>query len=222
MNAFLNKEPQLSAEKLQADIRTELQTISKIAAPRRASYEVLDLARRAQANLRDLENRYRIARPRIGLSKTALRDWETYNQKFASLRTEVFKPAREYVDKMLVEESENVEFLLSRHVRTETSLDGLREEWIKSTTQSTEALKKEVEKLGSNASEITAQCLHTLESEVRSVHSDIQRLDFDEMSDEFFVETRNALENRVIKVAEDQKNLLDCGLGANSRSRRKR
>ena len=96
LNAFFeelaNDAPQAQALALTERVATELRSACRMADDRLAARKVLDIEREAQSDLRELEARYRVSRPRIGLSKATLRDWGVYNTNFASLQKNVFRP----------------------------------------------------------------------------------------------------------------------------------
>ena len=212
LNSFFDKlkndEPQEAALALTERVAVELRSACSIADSRLAARKILDLERQAQADIRELEVRYRISRPRIGLSKAILRDWGAYNTEFASLRENVFKPARTMIDELIGEEARQAELSLDRRVRTEAALDGLGQEARKTTGKSGQAVRVEADKVASEAREAAGRSLKTVESELREVLSEFQRIDLAGMPDELFVETRDALETRVMKVTEEQGALL--------------
>ena len=212
LNSFFDKlkndEPQEAALALTERVAAELRSACSIADSRLAARKILDLERQAQADIRELEVRYRISRPRIGLSKAILRDWGVYNTEFASLRENVFKPARTMIDELIGEEARKAELPLDRRVRTEATLDGLGQEARKTTGKSGQAVRVEADKVASKAREAAGRSLKTVESELREVLSEFQRIDLAGMPDELFVETRDALETRVMKVTEEQGALL--------------
>ena len=200
--------PQEAALELTARIEEELRAACSIPDTQLAARKVLDLERQAQADIRELEGRYRITRPRIGLSKAALRDWSVYSTEFASLQQRVFRPARELVEDLIGEESKKAVLSLDRRVRTEASLEDLGHEARKTTGESSRAVKKEANKVASKARDAAGRSLKAVESEFRSVLSEFQRIDLGAMPDEPFIQTRSALETRILKVAEEQEALL--------------
>ncbi len=203
-----NSEPQTETLSLTERVASELQLACRIADSELAARAILDLERQAYVDIRALEERYRISRPRIGLSKATLRDWGVYNSEFASLQENVFRPARNMLDELIGEEARRAELALDRRVRTEAALDGLGQEARKSTGKSGQAVRAEADKVASKAREVAGRSLKSVESELREVLSEFQRIDLAGMPDELFVETRDTLETRVLKVAEEQGALL--------------
>ena len=212
LNSFFeelkNDEPQTKTLALTERVATELQSACRIVDSELAARTILDLERQAYIDIRALEERYRISRPRVGLSKATLRDWGVYNSEFASLQENVFRPARSMLDEMIGEEARRAELSLDRRVRTEAALDGLGQEARKSTGKSGQAVRAEADKVASKAREVAGRSLKSVESELREVLSEFQRIDFVGMPDELFVETRDTLETRVLRVAEEQGALL--------------
>lgn len=207
-----NNVPQEEALALTERVETELKSACSVTDSRLAARKVLELERQAQADFRELEARFRVSRPRIGLSKATLRDWNAYNAEFASLQEKVFKPARELVEGMISEETGKAELLLDRQVRTEAALEDLGREARKITGESGRAVKTEAEKVASEAQGVASQCLKTVESELREIISEFQRIDFVGMPDEIYIKSRDTLESRILKVAEEQSALLSSVL----------
>ena len=204
-----NNAPEEEALALTERVVAELRSACRIADSQMAARTVLDLERRAQAGIRALEARYRVSRPRIGLSKTTLRDWGIYNSEYRTLREKVFRPARELVEDLIGEEAEKARLSLDRRIRTETALEDLGREARKTAGSSSRAVRTEADKVTSAARDAAGRSLKTVELELRSVLTDFQRIDLAELPDELFVETRDALESRIQKVTEKQIGLLN-------------
>ena len=197
---------------LSTRVETELRSARDIADDQQAARAVLELERRAQQDIRELEARYRVSRPRIALSKATLRDWSAYNSEFALLQEKVFQPTRELVDELVGNEVRKAMLSLGRRVRTEASLEDLGHEARKTTRESSRAVREAADEVAQRASEAAGRSLKTVESELRTVLSEFQRSDLDGMPDERFIETRNGLEHRIRKTVEEQGGLLSSVL----------
>ena len=200
--------PQEEVLALTKGVALELRSACSIVDSQLAGRTVLELARRAQANIRELEARYRLSRPRIGLSKSTLRDWGVYNSEFASLQANVFRPARELLEDLIGEEARKARLSLDRRVRTEAALADLGREARKTTEDSSRAVRLEANKVASEASDVAGRSLKAVELELRAVLSEFQRIDLAEMADAVFIETRDALESRILMTMEEQIGLL--------------
>jgi len=203
-----NNVPQKEAMALTDDVAEELKSACGIEDSRLAAREVLNLERRVHADIRELEAKYRVSRHRIGLSKAVLRDWNVYNTEFASLQEHVFRPTRELIEDLIGDETRKAELALDRRERTEEVLETLGKEARKVTGESSRAVRTEAENVASAASGAAGQSLKAVEMELRAVLSEFQRVDVAEMPDEVFVETRDELEKRIQKTAEEQSELL--------------
>ncbi len=216
LNSFFdklkNEEPHNEALELTERVASELRSVCNMENREQAGRTILDLERKAHVDIRNIEARYRISRPRIGLSKATLRDWRVYNTEFASLQENVFKPARSMLDDLVSEEAKKAALSLDRRVRTEAALDGLGQEARKTTGKSGQAVRAEADVVASKAREVAGRSIKAVESELREVLSEFQRIDLAEMPDEIFVETRDELETRVLKVADEQTTLLQSVL----------
>ena len=212
LNAFFGKvEDNVAHDEalaLTESVDRDLRSACSIPDSQLAARTVLELERRAQADIRELEARYRISRPRIGLSKGTLRDWGVYNAEFASLQQNVFRPARDLVEGLIGEEASKARLSLGRGVRAEAALEDLGREARKSTGDSSRAVRTEANKVASEARDVAQVSLRAVELELRTVLSEFQRIDVVEMPDEVLVKTRVALESRIQKVTEDQGTLL--------------
>ena len=174
-----------------------------------AANEVLALEREAYAEIRSLENRYRIPRPRIGLSKATLRDWSVYNSEFATLQENVFRPARELIADIVGEEADRARLMIDRRVRTEAALEDLGREARKATGNSGRAVRAKADDIAVEVGQVARGSLRTVETELRSVVSEFQRADLTDLPDQAFVEIRDSMEQRILEVTEDQSALLE-------------
>ena len=207
-NRLENGEPQTEALALTERVETELRSACSIEDTQQAANKVLDLERQAQVDIRNLETDYRISRPQIGLSKAKLRDWKIYNSEFISLQENVFGPARKMIGGLIGEEVRKATLSLDRRARTESVLDGLGRTARKTTNELVQEVRAQADRIASGVHDTAVKSLKTVESELREVLSEFQRIDLESMSDELFVETRNELEARLLSVTEEQRALL--------------
>ena len=212
LNVFFGKlsenAPQEEALALTEGLAERLRSACSIANTQEAARQVLELEMRAQAEIRNLEDRYRISRPRIGLSKGTLRDWGVYNSEFTSLQENVFRPTRGLVEDLIGEEAGKARLQIDRRIRTEAALEDLGKDARRTTGDTGKAVRTEGDKVASDARDVARRSLKAVEAELRTVLSEFQRTHVADMPDEAFVETRDALESRIQKVTEDQRELL--------------
>ena len=212
LNTFFEKiarnSPQEEALALTEGVTAELRSMCTIADSQLAARKVLELERQAQADVRELEARYRLSRPRIGLSRATLRDWGVYNTEFAALQENVFRPARDLIGDVIGEEARKARLSLDRRVRTDSVLADLGHEARKTTGAASRALRTKADNVASEARDVAGQSLKAIELALRSVVSEFQRIDLAALPDAVFVANRDALEKRILKITEEQKAYL--------------
>ena len=201
-------EPQEQALALTESIAEELQSACGIPDKQTAAHRVLQLERRAHADLRKLEDQYRVSRPRIGLSKAALRDWGVYASQFSTLQETVFGPARQIIHDIVGEEAASARLAIDLRIRTEAALEDLGKEARKTTGDGTKAVRDQADKVAQEVRGATLACLRAVDTELRLVLTEFQRTDLSDMPDVTFVKTRDSLERRILSVTEEQSTLL--------------
>ena len=91
-------EPQDQALQLSQNVEDQLRNALRMEDRQRAAQEIMRIERSAAAGLRDLESRYRVARPKIALTKALQREWQAYTVASAELETNVFRGTRMAVE----------------------------------------------------------------------------------------------------------------------------
>ena len=173
-----------------------------------AAIKVLNLEREAQEEIIQLEANYRIIRPRIGLSRTTIRDWAIYNTEFASLQENVFRPAQGQIQEIIGVEVRKARLSLDRRTRTEATLARLKREARKIIDSSGKEVSSEANNIAKKSQDTVARSLEIIDKELREVLNEFQQTDFESMSERLFVETRSAMETRVRNVVERERELL--------------
>lgn len=212
LNSFFeelnNDEPGKRVMELTERLEKELQQSSSVLGSQLSAHKLLDLESKALSDVRNLEDHYRITRPRIGLSKSSLRDWGVYNTEFSSLQKNVFKPARNIIEELIAEKAQKEQLALGRNIRTQTVLDNLSQEARKTVRKLSRELKDEANTASSNVKDVTENSLISFETELREILIEFQRIDFAKMPSEAFAETRKDLETKVLNIMEKQVDLL--------------
>ena len=201
--------PQKESLELSQDISEKLRNACSIDDPQRAAQEVIRVEQHAGLELQKLESRYRIARPRIALSKSMQKDWHDYVTAFSSISENVFRQTRELIEDIVEDEAAKAQVEIDRRLRTEASLGELAKHARHKTRADGASVKKEADKVAKEIRNVTTTCINEVEAELRAVLSEFQRTDVTELADEDFVEMRDILESRIQKVTEDRSNLLN-------------
>ncbi len=200
--------PQEEAVKLSEKFAQELKVACLISNTQHAAQEIVRIEQEAHAELRKIESQYKISRPRIGLSKAMQKEWNDYTAAFSDLADDVFIPTRELIEETVRAEAEKAHVQIDRRLQVKTTLEELAVQAKRQTRDSGNIVKQEAHRVASGVRNVASTCLSEVESELRSVVSEFQRVDVSKLQDADFVETRNALEARILGVAENKSSLL--------------
>ena len=201
--------PQEEALRLTQEVSDKLEQACRIPDSRLAAAEVLAAERYARSELRNLEQRYKISRPRIGLSKAMQKEWRDYGNTFSGLRETVFQPTRQLVEDIVADQAQNARLAIDRRLRAESALDELGQHAKRETRDRSTNVRKEADRVATEVRNVTSTCIRDVDDELRSVISEFQRTDSARLTDEDFVATRDSLESRILRVSEDRSTLLE-------------
>ncbi len=200
--------PQEAALTLSQEISEQIKQACRIADVQQAAREVLRIEQDAHARLRELENAFQIKRPRIGMSKALVRDWREYERELDEIKATVFKPTREMIDDIIGEEAEKARLAIDRRIRVENSLNELSEQAKRQTKEDGTVARREAIRVASEVRGAAHNCMKDVETALRTVISDFQRMDVSSLDDAAFVKTRDELESRILQAAEAKAALL--------------
>ena len=201
--------PQEEALRLGEDVSKRVDRACRIADPNRAAEEVIEVERYARGELRKLESRYRISRPRIGLSKAMLKEWRDYTVAFLELTENVFRPTRQLIEEVVGDQAAKARITVDRRLRAEAALDELAQQAKKETRDQGANVTQEADRVATEVRGVASACIREVEDELRAVISEFQRTDASGLSDEDFVAKRDSLESRIQKVSDDRSALLE-------------
>ena len=201
--------PQEEALRLSEKISEKIEQACRITDPKQAAEEVLEVERYARAELKKIESRYKISRPRIGLSKAMRKEWRDYTETFSDLTENVFRPTQQLIEDIVGDQVAKARIEVDRRIRAEAALDELTQQAKKETKDRSASVRQELDRVATEVRGVASACIREVEDELRAVISEFQRTDASHLTDEDFVARRNALESRIQKVSEDRTALLD-------------
>lgn len=201
--------PQEEALRLGEEISEKIEQACRITDPRQAAEEVLEVERHARAELKKLQSRYKISRPRIGLSKAMQKEWRDYTATLSDLTENVFRPAQRLIEDIIGDQVVRARIEVDRRLRAEAALDELTKQAKKETRDRSASVRQEADRVAIEVRGVASACIREVEDELRAVISEFQRTDASHLTDQDFVAKRNALESRIQKVSEDRTALLD-------------
>ena len=208
-NRVASNTPQEEVLRLGQEISDKMEEACGISDPEHASKAVLEVERYARAELRNLEFRYKIVRPRIGLSKALQKEWRDYTTGFSGLKESVFRPVQQLIEGIIGDHAENARVAIDRRLRAESALDELAEHAKWQTRNRGASVRREADRVATKVRSVASECIQEVENELRTVISEFQRTDSAHLTDEDFVSTRDTLESRILKVSEEKSDLLE-------------
>ena len=201
--------PQDQALQLSQNISDKLQRACGITDREKAAQEVLQIEKYARTQLRDMESRYRIVRPRIALSKAMQKEWHDYVEAFSELSENVFRQTRELIEDVVTDEAEKARVEIDRRLRAEQALDELAKQSRQRTRESGSNVRQEAEKVSTKVRRVASECINEVEEELRAIVSEFQRTDISKLSDEDFIRDRDSMESRILTITDDRSRLLE-------------
>ena len=175
----------------------------------RAARRIIDIEREARGSLRDLETRYRVSKPRIGMSRAMQREWGDYQEVFENLVVNI-RDIRDTIESVVTKEVTRAGVDVSARERMESALNEVGQ----SARRETKAARKDVEaaaqEILAGTRTIAGQCVRDVESTIRDAMADFGRRDLTGMDDQQLIEERSALEAPIRESLDNATRRLDA------------
>ena len=201
--------PQEESLHLSEDVSKRIEQACRTPDAKQAAEEIIEVERFARSELRKLESRYKVSRPRIGLSKAMQKEWRDYTREFSVLTENVFRPTQQLIEDIVGEQAAKARIEVDRKLRAEAALEELAQQAKRETKDHSSSVRQVADRVSREVRGVTSECIREVEQELRTVVSEFQRTDAADLTDEDFVKSRNILESRILKVTEDKSNLLE-------------
>jgi len=195
--------PQDEALKLTEGISEQLENATKIDDPKIAADRFLQIEGIARQQLSELQERYKIVRPRgVGLSQAQEREWANYMEAFGKLQQSVFAPAIALVEDVVSTEAQKARLGLDRRLRVESALNEISSTTRKVTRNESAETRQVLTTVQNEITAATQQSLAEIEVVLKDVFAEFARMDVSQMEDKDVVDTRIKLETRIVDVKE--------------------
>lgn len=201
--------PQDEALRLTEDISEQLEKASQIDDPKIAANRFLQIEGAVRQRLSELQERYRIVRPRgVGLSQAQEREWANYIEAFGKLQETVFAPAVALVEDVVSAEAQKARLELDRRLRVESALNEISSSTRKITRNESTETRQVLTTVHNEITAATQESLAAIEVVLNAVFAEFARMDVSQMEDADVVEARIKLETRIIDVKEKEQQFL--------------
>ena len=202
-------EPEDQALKLSQKVEDQLRNALRLEDRQQAAQEIIRVERSAAADLRDLESRYRVPRPKIALTKALEREWHEYTATSAELETNVFRGMRESIEDLISDEAAKARLALDHRLRTEAALNELAEHARKATRDRGAEARRKADSVALDVRAAAKACIRDVESALRSVIADFQRTESSPLESDEFRRMREGLESKIREVWEKRSERLE-------------
>jgi len=185
------------ALELETLFRDRLFNIQKIEDRDLLAKELLAVEHDGLSKLRGFSSKYKISKPKIGLSKNLLKEWNDYLEAYAGLDEKVFQKVRTTLEGEITNVACSIRETLSRRNRIESSLrdigDTTRVTLREENRKTTEALSNITEKTKS----VIRESQQGVQDELNAIFADFNRLDLEPLTENEIVKNRIAFEQRL-------------------------
>ena len=202
-------EPEDRALRLSQSVEEQLRHALRMEDRQQAAQEIIRIERSAAADLRDLESRYRVARPKVALTKALQREWRAYTAASAELETNVFRGTRESIEDLISDEAEKARLELDHRLRMETTLNELAEHARKETRHRGAEARRKADSMAHDVRAAATACIREVESALRSVVVDFQRTELSSFENDEFRSMRERWESNIREVWEKRSTRLE-------------
>ncbi|TXK36458.1 ATP-binding protein [Pontibacter qinzhouensis] len=204
-----SNKPQDEALLLAESMQKDLVRASNLSDSKLAAYQILTIESKARQKLRELEDKYKVAKPKgVGLPNKLLRDYQSYEASYQKLQKNTFNIVRELIEGEVSEMANRAKLELDRRVRVELALRDLSDQALKSGKEERSETYLIIEKVHKEVKEVAKASVEEIENTLREVLSDFERIDFVTLEDNVLIDTREKLETRILEVKEQKQDYL--------------
>lgn len=200
--------PEKEAIKITEQLTEQLNTAREIENPHQAAKEFLKIEEQSVLQLRQLVAKYKITKPKIGLSKKILKEWDDYQSAFATLQEKVFQPIQATLEQEITLAAQEARLELDRRQRIENALKALEKEATTAANSETKKTRESLDAVAIETKQAISQSITHVKDEIALVFSDFNRLNITEYLDEEIVKMRTQLEQRIEEVSEREGKFL--------------
>ncbi len=194
--------PKLEIDNIRSRIKHRMDSAAKISDPDEAAITLLDAEKEANKRLSELQESYRIAKPRgVGLSRQLQRDWEAYTTESQRLENEIFKPFAEEISRQLGDIATQARIYIDQRKRLQSLINELAENEKKSVRSEARSLTNTAEETRKAATKVARDAIHELQNTISKVEAEFASKDFNGLSPEQTDQVRKDFETRIESVS---------------------
>ena len=173
-----------------------------------AAQKILRIERDTTRTLVELESRYYVPRPRIGMSRALQKEWRDYQEAFEDIRRGIHD-IRDSIEGVVTDEVTKAGVNVSARDRVESALNDVARRARRQTKEGRGGVEETVHKISAGARNVARRCVADVESAIRAVLADFSQRDLVDLDSEGLVAERSALEARIRDAVENASKTLD-------------
>ena len=174
----------------------------------RAARRIIKIERDARRDIRELEARYRVSRPRIGMSRALQREWGDYQEAYENL-VDSIRDIRDSIESVVTKEVTKAGVDVSARERMESALSEISQLVRRETKAGRIEVDVAAKRIWENTCSVTAQCVRDVESTIRAAMADFGRRDLTGLDDRGLISERSKLETPIREALEIATRTLD-------------
>ena len=168
----------------------------------RAARRIIEIERDARRDLRDLEARYRVTKPRIGMSRALQKEWGDYQEAFANLVANI-RDIRDSIESVVTTEVAKAGVDVTARERMESALNEMVQLARKETKAGRKELDEAARRIWENVRGVTAERVLNVEATIGIALADFGRRDLTGLDEQRLVAERRALESPIREALEN-------------------
>ncbi|MCY4171422.1 MAG: ATP-binding protein [Bacteroidetes bacterium] len=165
----------------------------------RVALLIQEIEQDLRKSLRDIESKYRVTKPQIGLSKSIMKDWYIYQDAHADILSSI-KDVQDSVDSIISREIADAGVHLTFRERTEAALNDVKNYGERQTGSQSKKIMGEANRILGEARGVTKKWREAIETTFREVMSEFARQDLQGLDDQNLYAVRSSQEQVIQEV----------------------
>ena len=174
----------------------------------RAAKRILEIERAARENLRETEIRYRVSKPRIGMSRALQREWRDYREAFENL-VDGIRDIQDSIESVVTTEVTKADVDVSARERVESALSEVSRLARKETKSGRDEVDAVATSISKEARDVAARCVRDVEDAIRAAMADFSQREVAGADDQRLIAARSDLEASIREALESASRTLD-------------
>jgi len=204
-------EPEAAAAGVITELRSKLGAAIALPNPQDAAIAVVDAELEGRRRLEEVRAEFRPVRPRgVSLPRDLQRDAAAMRSELARLDRDIFDPAVQQLDTIMLLASGEARLKLDRRLRLDRALTRAAEDARRATRSLGQATRTAAGEARQQVISLAQQAIREVEDRARAVLSEAAAIDVSQLDDASMLATRGRLEGAIDEAASRSRELLEA------------